>query len=91
LQGGVIHRMPTYEYECKNCSERFEVRKRFSEEIACFCPSCGSEARQVFFSVPIIFKGPGFYVTDNRKESDRSKEESHSDGFSGKKEADTKP
>jgi len=83
--------MPTYEYQCKNCSERFEVRKGFSEQRVCFCPSCGSEARQVFFSVPIIFKGPGFYVTDNRKESERVKEEDYSNGSGAKKKDGAKP
>ena len=58
--------MPTYEYECEKCSMRFELRKRFSDNGSTFCPQCGSEARLVFVPTPIIFKGSGFYVTDNK-------------------------
>lgn len=78
--------MPTYEYECKNCLSRFEVRKRFSDNGASFCPSCGGEGRLLFSPVPIIFKGPGFYVTDNRKNHDRPLEESDR----GKSDSDKK-
>lgn len=67
--------MPTYEYECRNCLLRFEVKKRFSDNGASFCPSCGAEGHLVFSPVPIIFKGPGFYVTDNRKNDDHRREE----------------
>jgi len=31
------------------------------------CPECQGKTRRVIHSVPIIFKGGGFYVTDNRK------------------------
>jgi len=30
------------------------------------CPSCGGKSRRVIHAPPIIFKGSGFYVTDNR-------------------------
>jgi len=68
--------MPTYEYECKKCLLRFEVRRKFGDDGASFCPSCGGEARHIFSPVPIIFKGPGFYVTDNRKNHDQPLENS---------------
>jgi putative FmdB family regulatory protein len=57
--------MPIYEYECRKCSFRFELRRRFGEDGGSHCPRCLSEARRVFCPVPIFFKGPGFYVTDN--------------------------
>jgi len=57
--------MPLYEYECEKCSLRFELKRRFSENTKVNCPRCQSKVRQVFSPVPIIFKGPGFYVTDN--------------------------
>jgi putative FmdB family regulatory protein len=69
--------MPIYEYECEKCLFRFELRRRFSEDGSGFCPQCGGQARRVFSPVPIIFKGPGFYITDSRQEpaqpSDKSK------------------
>jgi len=59
--------MPIYEYECDICRCRFERRQRFDEEPAAMCPECQGKARRVIHSVPIIFKGSGFYTTDNRK------------------------
>ena len=57
--------MPVYEYECQQCSLKFEVKKRFREESGAVCPRCHAEARRIFSPVPIFFKGSGFYVTDN--------------------------
>ena len=59
--------MPIYEYECSLCRCRFERRQRFDEEPVAICPECQGKARRVIHSVPIIFKGSGFYTTDNRK------------------------
>lgn len=56
--------MPTYDYECKKCSKRFELKKHFNDDIAAQCPDCGSDCRRIFSPTPIIFKGSGFYVTD---------------------------
>ena len=61
--------MPIYEYECGLCHFHFERRQRFDDEPVAICPGCQGEARRVFHSVPIIFKGSGFYTTDNRKGS----------------------
>ena len=59
--------MPIYEYECDICHSRFERRQRFDEEPVAMCPKCQGKAHRVIHSVPIIFKGSGFYITDNRK------------------------
>ena len=59
--------MPIYEYECSLCQFMFERRQRFDEEPVAMCPECQGKARRVLHSVPVIFKGSGFYVTDNRK------------------------
>ena len=61
--------MPIYEHECEECHFRFELRKSFSEDGGAPCPQCGSNARHLFSPVPIIFKGSGFYITDNRNHS----------------------
>lgn len=78
--------MPTYEYQCRKCSLRFELKRGFSENGSGFCPGCGNEGRRLFSPVPIIFKGPGFYVTDNRKNRDHASSETEFD----KSEADKK-
>lgn len=59
--------MPIYEYECTSCFCRFELKRNFSDSAEANCPHCNNSARRLFSPVPIIFKGSGFYVTDNRK------------------------
>jgi predicted nucleic acid-binding Zn ribbon protein len=36
------------------------------------CPECGGEVRRLIQPVGIVFKGSGFYVTDNRAKSSTS-------------------
>ena len=59
--------MPIYEYKCSICHCHFERKQRFDEEPVAICSECGGKARRVIHSVPVIFKGSGFYITDNRK------------------------
>ena len=58
--------MPRYDYECNSCADIFEVKQGFDDEPVAECPKCQSTARRIFTPVPIIFKGSGFYVTDQR-------------------------
>ena len=58
--------MPTYRYRCKECDHEFEVRQRMSDDPLTECPVCGGPVRRVVGTVGIVFKGSGFYVTDNR-------------------------
>ena len=37
------------------------------------CPVCGGPVRRVVTSVGVVFKGSGFYVTDNRSSSANGK------------------
>ena len=62
--------MPTYEYDCSKCNIRFEVIRKFSETGGNVCPRCGGEGQRVYFAPHLVFKGPGFYVTDSRTEVD---------------------
>lgn len=64
--------MPTYEYECRACNHRFERRQRIDEEPVKVCPECGGATRRVLYPVGVIFKGSGWYSTDNRSDSRRS-------------------
>ena len=57
--------MPIYEYQCTDCSFQFELKRGFSENSPVTCPKCGGDTRRIFSPVPIIFKGSGFYCTDN--------------------------
>jgi len=64
--------MPIYDYECKKCHHRFELKKGFNEESAAKCPECKGKAERIITSVPVIFKGSGFYVTDHKKNNPAS-------------------
>lgn len=59
--------MPTYTYRCKECDHQFDQRQSFSDDPLTVCPNCGADngLRKVVNSVGIVFKGSGFYVTDN--------------------------
>ncbi len=58
-------KLPIYEYECSACGIRFDRRQKFDEEPTAICPECASKARRVIHSVPVLFKGSGFYCTDH--------------------------
>ena len=64
--------MPTYQYRCLNCQLQFELKQSFHDKPIADCPECKGIARRIFSPVPILFKGPGFYVTDSRGDGDRS-------------------
>jgi putative FmdB family regulatory protein len=61
--------VPIYEYECNSCHYRFDKRQGFNDAPLAECPKCQGTGRRVFYPAPIIFKGSGFYVTDNRRRS----------------------
>ncbi len=62
--------MPVYTYRCDNCGVQFERRQSFSERHLVRCPECGKNAlHRVYLPVGVVFKGSGFYVTDNRSSS----------------------
>ena len=58
--------MPIYTYKCTDCSHEFELRQRMSDAPATDCPICAGNVRRMVNNVGIVFKGSGFYVTDNR-------------------------
>lgn len=58
--------MPVYLYQCEACGVRFEKLQRMSDDPLTDCPECEGQVHRVIQPVGIIFKGSGFYVTDNR-------------------------
>ena len=64
--------MPIYTYRCENCGVQFDRRQSFNDEPITVCPECQKKAlRKVYLPVGIVFKGSGFYSTDNRSPSGR--------------------
>lgn len=65
--------MPTYDYKCNSCGRTFEYFQSMSEEPLTECQVCkGSLKRLIGGGLGVIFKGSGFYVTDNKNKNSRT-------------------
>jgi putative FmdB family regulatory protein len=65
--------MPVYTYRCSNCGVEFDHQQKFAEKNLSRCPECGKKKlNRVYRPVGVVFKGSGFYVTDNRSKSSAS-------------------
>ncbi|MGB9845816.1 MAG: FmdB family zinc ribbon protein, partial [Methanothermobacter tenebrarum] len=54
--------MPTYEFECGDCGERFEIRASIKEKeqgLSPKCPRCGSENTGQVFGGLVFFAKSG--------------------------------
>jgi putative FmdB family regulatory protein len=58
--------MPLYEYECLTCGVHFEKRQSYHDAPEADCPNGHAQTRRLLVAPVIVFKGKGFYVTDNR-------------------------
>lgn len=92
--------MPLYAYACSECGVVFERRQSFSDEPIHICPECGGPVHRLIQPAGIIFKGSGFYVTDNRGtnsslkssgKKDDAKAESKGSASAGASESKTAP
>ncbi len=61
--------MPLYVYQCRDCGVQFERRQSIHDESIKICPECEGDVHRLIQPVGVIFKGSGFYVTDNRAKS----------------------
>jgi putative FmdB family regulatory protein len=60
--------MPTYEYKCTKCGHTFEAVQHMTDKPLSRCPECKGAVRRIIGGgMGVIFKGSGFYSTDNRK------------------------
>ena len=57
--------MPIYEYKCAQCGIRFDKLQRLGDPVPDACPNGHSQVHRLLSQPAIIFKGSGFYVTDN--------------------------
>jgi len=61
--------MPTYHYRCKQCQFEFEEFQKITDSALETCPRChGRVERVISGGAGLLFKGDGFYITDNRSE-----------------------
>jgi putative FmdB family regulatory protein len=72
--------MPTYEYQCDACGNKFEKFQSITSGPIRKCPKCGKNKvrRLISTGAGLIFKGSGFYITDYRSESYKEKAKSES-------------
>ena len=76
--------MPTYDYICSLCGDRFEHFQSMTSDVLLKKPNCGDGScnvqRIVSGGTGLIFKGTGFYLTDykNKSKPDNSKTEKKS-------------
>jgi len=63
--------MPTYDYRCNACGDRFEEFQSMTAKPLRKCRACGAMKleRLIGTGAGVIFKGSGFYETDYRSES----------------------
>jgi len=63
--------MPTYVYQCKNCSKKIKVVHSIKAEPNKTCPKCNTDTlERIIFAPAIHFKGSGFYSTDYKQKDD---------------------
>ena len=76
--------MPTYEYECGHCGQRFEVFQSISAKALRKCPECGKMrvTRLIGAGAALLFKGPGFYATEYRSSDYKKKAKAESEAAS---------
>jgi putative FmdB family regulatory protein len=82
--------MPTYEYACIQCGNRFDIFQRIGDEPLRICDVCGGDLRKVFHPAGIVFKGSGFYKTDSRQTAGKGEKKSGSREGSGEKSPEPK-
>ena len=81
--------MPTYDYICNECGERFENFQTMSSRPLAKRPNCEEKncnvTRVISGGSGLIFKGSGFYLTDYKDQPKTDKKEKET------KKKDVKP
>src|SRR5215207_5189899 len=77
--------MPTYDYACAACGQRFEVVHGVHGHGPETCPNCGGgPVRKAFAPPTVVFKGSGWAKVDRRPSSGSTKGETGDDGAKAK-------
>ena len=62
--------MPTYDYKCLECENKFEMFQPITADPIKNCPKCGGKVKRLIGpGAGPIFKGTGFYQTDYKNSS----------------------
>lgn len=57
--------MPFYDYKCKDCKNKFEAFHAMTDS-STVCPKCGGKCQKIIKAPGVIYRGSGFYCTDNK-------------------------
>jgi putative FmdB family regulatory protein len=79
--------LPVYEYRCSK-GHTYEKTEGFSAPSTQKCIRCSARAKRQISMPSVIFKGSGFYSTDNRASAPSSDGGSSSDGDSSSTSSD---
>jgi putative FmdB family regulatory protein len=80
--------MPIYSYRCTQCGVQFDRHQSYTDATLVKCPECGKNSlRKVFTPAGIIFKGSGWYATDNRSPSGQTPSREKQESAEGAKPA----
>lgn len=61
--------MPDYDYTCSKCNKVYTKTRGMAEKdpgYTCEDDTCNAELNRVYLAVGTVFKGSGFYKTDNK-------------------------
>jgi len=84
--------MPTYEYQCRSCAQRFEARQSIMASPRRRCPRCGKKVdRLISAGAGFLFKGSGFYTTDHRSKPYQEAAKKDQEGGSKVRPAENAP
>ncbi len=59
--------MPRYTYECTKCGHSYEKLEGWDAKPRQRCPECRAVSQRIPMAPMIVFKGSGFYSTDNKR------------------------
>ena len=83
--------MPTYDYRCDK-GHTFELFHSIKDETPKACPTCGSASKRVpGGGGGLLFKGSGFYITENRSSGYKEKAKAEKSGGPAPAGGDSKP
>ena len=57
--------MVIYIYRCDSCGVNYEKYLKMGTEQDFICDSCGKVLRKLYVPVNVLYRGKGFYKTDN--------------------------
>jgi len=63
--------MAIYDFHCTHCKKNFSIEQSMKDVLPTDCPYCKAKGslKQNYHATPVVFKGSGFYCTDNHSAS----------------------